>query len=104
MVEAISMKAEKVARESMELELKAHVTVDAALKRRAERHKDLVKQLEERGWDLSLAEKLTQASLKGGCNQLALYLQSLPYLQTRLALTTGLPLTTGDSNMLRTAE
>ena len=83
MVEALAMKAELVARQAMEKELEAHVTVDAALKRRAQRHKDLVQQLEAKGWDLRMADKLTQVSLKGDCNQLASYLRSSPYLQAR---------------------
>ena len=77
------MRAELVAREAMEKEMAAHVTVDAALKRRAERHKDLVRELEAKGWDLRIADKLTQVSLKGDCNQLASYLHSAPYYRTR---------------------
>ena len=77
------MRAELVAREAMEKELAAHVTVDAALKRRAERHKDLVRELEAKGWDLRIADKLTQVSLKGDCNQLASFLRSAPYHRAR---------------------
>lgn len=85
MVEALAMKAELTAKQALEKELEAHVTVDAALKRRAKRHKDLVKQLEAKGWDLRIADKLTQVSLRGDSNQLAAYLQSTAYLRTKYA-------------------
>lgn len=83
MADALSMRAELVAQEAKEKELAAHVTVDAALKRRAERHKELVAQLEAKGWDLKIADRLTQVSLKGDCMQLASYLHSPAYTKAK---------------------
>lgn len=77
------MRTALVAKEAMDKELEAHVTVDAALKRRAKRHKDLVKQLEAKGWDLRIADKLTQVSLKRDRNSLIAYLKSTAYLRAR---------------------
>jgi hypothetical protein len=86
LAEALGMKAEQAARVAKDKELRAHVRVDAALKRREKRHKDLVQQLEDKGWQLSVADRLSQGTLQGGRAKLETYLRSPAYREARQGL------------------